>query len=248
MTLTVTRSSPGALRRLGDDLGFATIVALTRTGQRVRDGLVDHMRGAIDRPTPWTLAQLRLWPATKARPFAEVMFRQGAVRAPAAEALRAMELGVRRYHKRFERVMIGAGVMQADEYAYPAKGYPLDGYGNIPGRTIVQILSQLQAFGEMGYRANATAATLRRRMTKGQGRYFVPQADSALPRGVYERWGVKAIRAVMLFAYSADYRPTLRFKETGYAIARQSYPAEFQRAFADAVRRASRGSLTATTR
>lgn len=245
MTIAVSRQNPGALSRLGNELAFASIVALTRTGQRVKDGLVEHMRTAIDRPTPWTLAQLRVWPATKVRPFTEVMFRQGAVRAPAAEALRALELGGRRGHKRFERVMIGAGIMQPDEYAYPAKGYPLDAYGNIPGRAVVQILSQLQAFGEMGFKANATASTLKRRAKKGQGRYFIPQADSYLPRGVYERWGQKAIRAVILFAHSADYQPTLRFKETGYEIARRTYPGEFQRAYGDAVRRMSRGRMAA---
>lgn len=248
MAAGASRLSPGVFSRLAGEAEFAGIVAATRTGQAVRDGLVTHMRGAIDRPTPWILQQVKMYPATRQRPHADVFWAySGGMKTPGQRVLRPLEFGGRRDHKRFEKVLIGAGLMEASEYTFPAHGYPLDAHGNIPAKTIVQILSQLKAFGEMGYRANATAATLSSRAKKGQSRYFIPQEDSYLPRGVYERWGRKAIRAVMLFAYkSADYKPTLRWRETGHALARAAFPGEFERAFRAAVGKVSRGRLTAT--
>lgn len=236
--VAVTRAHPGVLAKIERRLVFASVIALTRTGQQVRQGLRDHLETAVDRPTPWTIRGVQMTPARPGAPYVEVYTAQGLGRSRGpGKYLPPLERGGQRHHKAFEKSLIAAGIMKGDEYAYPAKGYPLDGYGNIPGRTVVQILSQLQAFGEGGYRANATAATLRRRARKGLGRYFVPQADSYLPRGVYERWGREAIRAVMLFAYSATYKPDLRFVERGYEIARTAYPVEFKRAYSDAVGR-----------
>lgn len=238
----VTRSNPGALARLAREMSFAAIVATTRTAQRVRELERQRLPSVVDRPTPWTLRGLQVSPATQSRPFAEVRYAPGyGSGIGPGRYLKPLEFGGLRRHKRFEVSLIAAGIMRPAEYAVPGRGYPLDPYGNVPGKTIVQILSQLRAFGEQGYRANASVATLKRRARKGLGRYFVPPADSSLPRGVYERWGRSAVRMVLRFVRQPSYQPALEFKETASDAARAIYPQEWARAYVAAVERITAG-------
>ncbi|WP_019919057.1 hypothetical protein [Methyloversatilis discipulorum] len=71
----------------------------------------------------------------------------------------------------FERALRRIGVLPPGWHAVPGGGVRLNGYGNVSPGLIVQLISYFQAFGEQGYRANASERTRKRRAGKGVVEY-----------------------------------------------------------------------------
>lgn len=71
----------------------------------------------------------------------------------------------------FERALRRIGVLPPGWHAVPGGGVKLNGYGNVSPGQIVQLISYFQAFGEQGYRANASERTRKRRAGKGVVEY-----------------------------------------------------------------------------
>lgn len=71
----------------------------------------------------------------------------------------------------FERALRRIGVLPPGWHAVPGGGVKLNAYGNVRQGLIVQLLSYFQAFGEQGYRANASERTRKRRAGKGAVEY-----------------------------------------------------------------------------
>ena len=153
---------------------------------------------------------------------------------PPSKYLYAEVQGGPRRAKAFELALRRAGLMEQDEYAVPAIGYKRDAYGNLPGPTIVAILSQLKAFAEVGFKMNETARSRRRKMVERAGkkrqRYFVPAPGSGLRRGVYERVGNR-IRAVLIFVRTPTYRVRFDFGQAAEAKARRVFVPYWEREF-----------------
>ncbi len=76
-----------------------------------------------------------------------------------AKYLLTEEAGGTRSNKRGENVLVGAGILPRGVQMTPAPGTPLDAHLQPTGAGMVQMLSRLRAFHEMGFRANATDAT-----------------------------------------------------------------------------------------
>ena len=183
----------------------------------------DKIRGIFDRPRPLTEKAPLHRRATAENLTAWVYIRDEASGGtPPARYLMPQVLGGARGAKRFEQALRAIGVMQANEFAVPAIGYQRDQHGNIPGSTIVAILSQLKAHRDVGYMMNETAASGARNRKSRKARYFVPsgyRADKAigrLPRGIYERRG-NTIRAVMVFVSQPTYRKRYDFGQAARA-------------------------------
>ena len=162
----VKRAMPGAI----NDAAF-----------EARKAIVGEMRRVFDRPTPFILGSVWVNTATDAKPIAAIYPRDpGGKSVDPDKVLLAEVFGGRRRAKRAERALQRVGVLPQGFGMVPAKAAPLDAYGNVPGPFIVQLLSYLQAFGEVGYRANMTArrkAQLSRRGRWVDGR-FVPQSQA----------------------------------------------------------------------
>jgi hypothetical protein len=211
--------------------------ALNDTVQEARFAEMDAIKSVFDRPAPLTQRAPLYRKATRQDLEAAVFIRDEAFKGtPPVKYLYPEAKGGPRRAKRFELALRRVGIMRPNEYAIPARGTRLNQYGNVTPATITRILSQLRAFSEVGFLANETARSKKRKRSRAI-RYFVPggtRADmgiSRLPRGIYERRG-KKIRAVFIFVNGAPtYRKRYDFGEAAFDKARVDFPRDFQRYF-----------------
>lgn len=216
-------------------LPFATAKALTQTAKDVqRFGKRDAAK-RLDRPKKFTLNALAVKPAKKRDLTARVFYREFAPKGTAAGTyLRPVEFGGPRRHKRFERALIAAGVMEANEYAVPARGARLNRHGNITAGTITKVLSQVRASPDAFQNVTETSAA--RRAAQGAATFFAPV--QGLPRGIWRRRG-KTVTPVMIFVRGAPtYTKTLKFRANADRFAQRRFPRRFRAAFRDALRTA----------
>lgn len=208
--------------------------ALNDTGKDVMEAERAKIAGVFDRPTPF-IRKAVIFPAalkaTRDNLVATVKVRDEATGTPPSKFLRSEVSGGPRKPKAFELRLRRAGIMAEDEFATIAMGFRRDQYGNIPGSTLVAILSQLGAAEQFaGYKMNETAASRKRAGSRRTKRYFVPRAGTGLRRGIYERQG-KALRAVMIFVRQPTYRARYDFGQAAEAKAKRAFPAHFARYF-----------------
>jgi hypothetical protein len=226
---------------------FAAAVALTRTARLVAEKLRADMPQVFDRPTPYSLNALRVRPATRDDQTAYVDFKDGAGKGLAADRyLGPQVFGGGRNRKRSEVALSRAGLLPG-QYTVPAAGAEMDQYGNVSRGFTVKLLSYLQAFGEQGYRANATARTLSRVAgvrTSAEGYkqiggkvYFVSKGPGSqvrgrqqhLPAGVWQKTGTHGVdvKPVLLFVNAPHYRPRLDFYGTAEEVFAESFDNQY---------------------
>jgi hypothetical protein len=155
---------------------FAAAQALNGAAFQSRLDWQAQIRAVFDRPTPFI--EQSIWVgkrATREDLHAEVGPRYyGGKSVDPEKVLLAEAFGGVRRPKRFEVALRRAGVLPQNMAAVPARWVTTDpatadGYGGVKGSFIVRLLSYLQAFGEVGYRANMTLAN--RKKLSGQGRW-----------------------------------------------------------------------------
>lgn len=232
---------------------YATSLALNRTASAIQKALVEQMGQVFDRPTPYTLRSLRLQRATKQNLTASVAYKDFAGKGTAASKyLRPQVDGGKRRQKRFENAL---GRIGPSGYYVPAGGADQDAYGNMSRGQIVKLLSYLQAFGEQGYRANATdksrARTAKvRRSEAGYRRingvvYFISRGKGTvsgnrtqhLPAGVWRKTGTHGadVAPVLLHVDNVNYTKRLPFYETADEVYGKRFEDEFTQAFEQAM-------------
>lgn len=174
-------------RRLTEfsDRRFAAAVAtgMTRTAAQTRDAVQAEAQRSLDRPTPYTMRQLRYVGATAKRLVAGVGFNIEAVtdergvvtsyrdvgdgQTPAGKYLPPNIEGGRRAHKRMEVALQRAGVLPPGWFAVPGQGVPLDAYGNASAGLVRQVLSQLRVEPKIGATSALPVLTKRDRRLLG---------------------------------------------------------------------------------
>lgn len=233
---------------LGRQGPFVVARTLTLSTKDAQQAIRKEMGRRFDQPTPYTLRALRIKPATKRNPSAYVWVKDrleaGKGTAPENYLLPQVEGGARK-HKRHEKALQRMGILPQGWYTVPAKGAPVDRFGNLQRSEYVRILSWFQAFGEQGYRANSTAKTRdrKKRGTKkrrGQAYFAItPRSPSALQPGIYRRerfafgWGIKP---VLIFTPSVSYGRRLDF----YGVARKTTERVLGDHFRDSIQLAMR--------
>jgi hypothetical protein len=162
-------------------LNAAVATALTRTAVHVRDKAKQAMASSLDRPTPYTVRQLKYVAATAQRPVAAVGFGVvgiedargnviryqdlGAAETPAGKYLAAQIEGGPRRNKRFEKALRIVGVLPNGWFAVPGARAKVDSYGNQSIGEIRQILSWFDAAELVaGSRQNMRAAGREKRV------------------------------------------------------------------------------------
>lgn len=224
---------------------YATSVALNKTAQAVKDAIYADMQRRFDRPTPYTLNALRVRRASRDNLTAFVDFKDASGKGIAADRYLGPQVyGGGRRQKRSERALQRVG-MGTGMFAQPAAAAQLDAYGNMSRGQIVRVLSYLQAFGEQGYRANATAASRARtaKMSKkgprkiGGVQYFVSRGKGSmagnreqhLPAGVWRKTGTHGadVKPVLIFTETASYTPLLPFYETAEEVFGETFDAQY---------------------
>lgn len=196
---------------------FAAALALTSTAQSVEERLVSEMRVVFDRPTPWTLNSLRVFPATKEKLVARVWMKDEADKSsPATKWLTPEIYGGARPDKRAEVMLKQRGLLPDGKYVVPGAGAKLDRYGNIPRGLLTKVMSGVGGFTQQGFDANATNS--KRSRAKGNAkRYFVMYDSDRKPIGIAERTGKGRASVAMLLAFVS--RPSYRKAFDFFAIA-----------------------------
>ena len=209
---------------------FATALALTRTGQKIKLNLVTEMRKVFDRPTPYTINSLQLKPAKKTNLIAEVWFKGRWVHANENHYLWPHAYGIQREQKGFEKELYKSGYLTSGrgKYAMPGQGARMDKYGNMSRGQIVQILTALRAL--RGTPTTLGGGKYKYKLRKGSKDYFSPNYKSSLTPGVYKRQG-KSVTPVLIFTHKAVYRKRFAFFEIARKTYEQHYRSEFNAAF-----------------
>lgn len=139
----------------------AVATALTRTSVQVRERVKSAMVSMLDKPTPYTVRQLKYVGASASKLVSVVGFNVEAVldqrgnvirysdythdKTPAGRYLQPQMLGGKRSAKRFENALRMVGVLPAGWYAVPGERAKVDVYGNQSVGEIRQILSYFDA-------------------------------------------------------------------------------------------------------
>lgn len=207
-----------------ENIPFVTAYALTKTAQDIKDEAIDVMARVFDRPTRFTLNALSVRPATKRELQAVVAFKDGFGSVPAWRYLGPEVDGGPRVKKGFERALERAGLLRADEFCVPARGAPLDAYGNLSGSLITQMLSGLGANPDP--LSNTTTKSKKRNPRRGT--YFVLRGVKGAPNGIYRRTGGKALQPLLLFVGQPRYRKRFPFYETAKTVFAQRFAVHFR--------------------
>jgi isocitrate lyase len=148
-----------------------------------------------------------------------------------------------RRQKASEKALISAGVMNPGQFWTPniAPNPPaglLDAYGNVPGSTIVQIMSRLGAFGEQGYKANMTERTRKRLIKRGMlvarnqrtmSDYFVYRKDG-VPHAIMQLVAKGDARVVLwLTSDQPRYSPRFKFDDLVLSFVEKNFKPEMAR-------------------
>lgn len=145
---------------------FATAKALTEVAQLVKVGLESELKSKLDRPTPFTMKSLFIKPATRQKLEAFTGLKNASMAkssGAAADIFKQHFFGGARNYKRMEGAFKRNGMLKDGQIIVPGKAAELDAYGNLKKSLIVTLLSYFKAFGEQGYKANATDESKRRR-------------------------------------------------------------------------------------
>jgi len=207
----------------------AMLQAVERTGRYIYGALRSEASEVFDRPTPWTIQAVQISKATIDRPWLSVWINDTPNKGtPGSKYLAPQIEGGERRHKRFERALIMRGLMSPLAYAVPGRQAPLDQYGNVPGSFIVRVLSDLQAFGEQGYRANRKG---KRRGARKSNYFFVPRPGSSLKPGVY--WHMPNGMLGVVFAFVS--RPSYTKRYDFYGVADRAFSRVAERHMSEAL-------------
>lgn len=235
------------VRNLSDlekkQLPFATMLALNDAMFDVREAWKKAMPEVFDAPTPFTQNAVLYKKATKDNLVAEVFLRNeiGDGTPPARYILEQVE-GDEREEKPFEYLLREQGLIGMDEFVVPAKGFPLDQYGNVPAAVQRAILSDLSAARDPT--SNSTpesrARRARRRNVSKRAVYFISHGPSGdrgdrrpqhLPRAIFQRTALahgSALRMVFVIVKGA---PRYRTRFDAYRLAQTAFSASFPSRF-----------------
>lgn len=230
------------LSRLDRHFRFAEAVALTQVAKLGQVELRKEAVQSFDRPTPFTLNSTYVKPATESNLVAEVGFKDRSL-AQKDHYLSAEVHGGLRSLTGFEKLLRRKGVLGPTEYVVPARGFPLDAYGNVPKGVMTAILSDLQAHPDLFARSTRESRAKRSQRRKAAKRavYFATIPGSNLPLGIYQRvnfgWG-SSVRGVFMFVGFRSKQPTYRVRLPMQAILTATYNRHMPREMDEALRKA----------
>lgn len=215
-----------------NQLPYATALALTETAKKVKERLEGEMRTVFDRPTPYTLNSLRLFPATKQKLVARVWMKNEADKAaPATKWLTPQVYGGGRDDKRSEKLLRAKGVLPEGKYIVPGRDAKLDGFGNIGRGQLQKIIAGLGA--QQDKYSNSTDS---RRSIGNLKRFFVMRRGrDAIGIGERTGRGRDKVKLVLAFVGRPGYRKEFDFFTLANQEAEDELPIQFELALARAL-------------
>jgi hypothetical protein len=233
-----TRGAVAKLQAADKATKLSAAIALTKTMGAVKEAQLAEMRRVFENPTPYALNALFLRPATPAKLEAKVWVKDKADAGkgtPAEYFLGPGVFGGKRRLKRFESALRRIGVLLPGMAVVPGGGAKLDQFGNADRGEMIQVLSALQAFGEVGYRANATKKTSAKlaKGTKDKGglTYFVLRHKRGRLRpGIYKRLtSTQGVSLIYAFVREPRYDKRWDFFKVAERTARAVFPVELRK-------------------
>ncbi len=158
---------------------------------------------------------------------------------PPSEYLKPEVAGGSRPHKSTETQLQRMGLLPAGGFIVPGLGIQLNAYGNIPGRQLKAILTQLR---------NKEAPELATRRRKREGRsgkggdYFALRTRRGrLHAGVYQRipGPARKLRSILMFVNKVHYKKRFDIFEIAQKIYTRQFPFHFQREMEKALQNAA---------
>lgn len=185
-----------SFKRLGErQIPFATSLAINNSLKATKKDIIDLLPVIFDKPVRFTLNSLAFYPANKHDFTASLGFREWVSKGtPAVKYLQAQVYGGKRKPKRYEKALMFKGIMKPGQFTIPAKKYR-NKNGNVSASSVVQMLSSLQAFSEVGYLANATNR-------RNKSKFFVMERSPG-HKIIYKRVG-RGGRSITPFMFITD--------------------------------------------
>lgn len=235
----------------------AMATALTRTAVTVRNTVQAELPRVLDKPTPYTMRQLRYVPARADRLAAAVGFNvvnvtdeRGATiefrdlgpgETAAGKYLTPQIEGGGRRLKRLEVALRAAGALPDGWLAVPGQGANLDAYGNVSRGQVVQVLSQLRVQLVAGSSRNISLDARKQiaaQRRAGRRFFVIAPGQGKLQPGIYQRELVgRNITPVFIFVRSVSYRRRFDFDGITRRVADQTLPQEIDRALNESLAR-----------
>ena len=222
MGFDLTSNMDAVMQRFEDvatrQMPFALSRALNATAQDVRAAEVATMSKVFDRPTPYTLNAIAVKPATMRSKIASVEFKEGFAGTPAKRFLNPQVNGGARSQKSHELQI--APLLRGYSYLVPAKGFPLNAYGNVPGGTIRKIISQLKVSKDQT--SNASQSRRSKAKRKAQA-FFIPKGG----RVILERKG-RTVTPALIGVRAPRYAKRFPFYETAQQVIAERLDVNFE--------------------
>lgn len=236
----------GAVRALVDGAGkqvrFATALALTRTAWGVAGAETVEEQKVFDRPTPQTLKAFAVEKATKETLTAVVAMKERDQGLPADEYLLPETQGGMRPMKRSEIMLQAAGILPTGMQTAPGKGAKLDAFGNLARGQLAQILSYFQTYGVTTLNSPRMNMTPDKKARVAKtGSYFVVSPvgrKTKLAPGIWQRDATGSIKPIIMFIRPPTYKQRFAFERVAQQQVQDTFSAQFEQAYADAVRTA----------
>lgn len=227
----------------------AMATALTRTAVKVRAEVRRELPSVFDRPSAYTMRNIRYTGATAKSLMAVVGFDIDAVSnergqvqryvqtgndTPASKYLQFQVDGGARRLKRYELALQAKGAMPKGWVSVPGAGARLDAYGNVSRGQIAQIISQLGTELLSGYTntpQSLKAKVAAQRKAGGQFIAVLPGRGGKLKPGVYQRERIgRNLTPVLIYVKAATYKPRFDFDGITRRAAERILPDEISQA------------------
>lgn len=235
---------------------FAETEAINRVGAIAQAEVQLEMKKVFDRPTKYALNSLKLLKAFSTRPKIEAVlwFKDKSIFDSAESMIVPHIDGGTRQFKPMEIRLQRAGLLPSGWYVVPGQGADIDAYGNMSRGQITLLLNVLGTYREAGYnKANPNTV---KRLKNGNAKrgvygfeFFVnPVGSKATTRsghpllpGVYKRVTTgfgSSLKPVLIFVRGVKYKKRLDFYGIVNRAIERDFPAEFDAAYAAAMRTA----------
>jgi hypothetical protein len=243
LNIVVKPHIEGALATLraaaSDQVPYATMLALNNTAKIAKEAVVAEMRRAFRSPVPFTLGAIYVSRATKQKLMAQVSVKnQSGGRLSPVHWLYPEVEGGARSTKAFEKALQDLGALPSGWAAVPANDAPRDSFGNVSGAYIRRMLSVLQSTGMVGPKM-PSAPTNKVKRAQAKAKFFAIPGGAAkgsgLTPGIYQREGTRLWAIFAFIPRVPSYRKRYNFYEIGTAAADKAWPAEFEKAMAQAM-------------
>jgi hypothetical protein len=253
MTLSIKTNFPDVMKGVDRDAKqarFAAKNALNRTAQWAETFVRMQMRKQFHQPTTYFLRSLRIIYAYAGKLEVALWFKDRGTWDEIEPIMVPHVEGGARARKPMELRLQRAGLLPAGWYVVPGAGADVDAFDNMSRGQISTILNVLGTYKEAGYN-KANAKTVER-LAKGNAKkgiygftYWVNPVNGRrarhIPPGVYKRVQTgfgSSLKPVLIFVSRANYRRRFDFYGIVRKVFDERFAAEFDRAYADAMRTA----------